>query len=90
MIERYTLIRQKMISEVMTCQGCGGWYHIQERVYHDNNNPNTDNEHKTSVRTACMCTPEVDPFLERNKRNGLEETNILTPRGFRSVRAKNN
>ena len=90
MVERYILVSHKQISTIQECGDCNGRYHIEERTYHDTwNEENKDNLHNTSVRTACLCTKEIDPYIERNKHDGLEDTNILTSHGYRSVRAKN-
>jgi hypothetical protein len=67
-MNRYILVSQKQISRILVCEGCHTWYHIEERRYKDMNNTKTDATQLTSVRTACMCTREIDPFLEANKK----------------------
>jgi hypothetical protein len=64
--ERYQLVDQKQISHTFICETCGGWWHISLRHYHDAANTNQDGLLETSVRTACACTPEVDPYKEIN------------------------
>jgi hypothetical protein len=64
--ERYQLISEKQITQTFPCENCGGWWHISLRKYHDKANPQTDAPLETSVRTACTCTPERDPYLEWN------------------------
>lgn len=66
--ERYQLVEEKQISKTLPCETCGGWWHVSLRKYHDNANSNQDGLLETSVRTACACTPEVDPYLEWNRK----------------------
>lgn len=65
---RYQLHSEKQISPIFECENCNGWYHIELRRYKDMQNTNNDNLVETSVRTACKCIKEVDPFLQANIR----------------------